>query len=186
MEERGKMRMRMRRPAMGLTLVAMTGLAAVCFFARCSGDQPVTHEALAAARKTWSDAGIHDYDLEWTASGRMSAHYYVTVRQRQVRQVESVASDGRRSALQPPDSRFYGVDGLFTTIADELAQLKMDRPFDQPQGTKIVMRFSPDPRLGYPRFYRRDVLGTSQALAIDVIRLIPKETSSGSPSAASS
>ena len=78
------------------------------------------------------------------------------------------------------------MDGLFTTIADELAQLKMDRPFDQPKGTKIVMRFSPDPRLGYPRFYRRDVLGTSQALAIDVIRLIPKETSSGSPSAASS
>ncbi len=170
---------RMRRPAIGLTLVAMTGLAAVCLFARWSGGQSVTPEALAAARQVWADAGVRDYDLEWTASGSMSAHYYVTVREREVREVESIASDGRRFEVRPPDPRFYGVDGLFTTIADELAQLKMDRPFGQPKGTKVVMRFTPDPRLGYPRFYRRDVLGTSQGLAIDVIRLIPKGSSSG-------
>lgn len=180
------MRPRIRRPAMWLILVAMTGLAAVCLFARCSGGQSVTPEALDAARKVWAEAGIHDYDLEWTASGRVSAHYYVTVRQREVREVESIASDGRRSRLRPPEPRFYGVDGLFTTIADELAQLKMDRPFDQPKGTKVVMRFTPDPRLGYPRFYRRDVLGTPQALAIDVIRLIPKGSNSGSTPAPSS
>jgi hypothetical protein len=179
-ESRG-MRPRIRRPAIGLTVVAMTGLAAVCIFARCSGGQSVTPEALAAARKVWAEAGIRDYDLEWSASGRMSAHYYVTVREREVREVESIASDGRRFEVRPPDPRFYGVDGLFTTIADELAQLKMDQPFGQPKGTKVVMRFTPDPRLGYPRFYRRDVLGTSQGLAIDVIRLIPKGSSSGSP-----
>jgi hypothetical protein len=172
-------RPRIRRPAIGLTLVAMTGLAAVCIFAGCSGGQSVTLEALAAARQAWAEAGIRDYDLEWTASGRMNAHYYVTVREREVRQVESVASDGRRSEVRPPEPRFYGVDGLFTTIADELAQLKLDRPFDAPKGTKVVMRFTPDPQLGYPRFYRRDVLGTSQSLAIDVIRLIPKGSSSG-------
>jgi hypothetical protein len=163
-----------------LTLVAMTGLAAVCIYARWSGGQSVTPEALAAARQVWADAGIRDYDLEWIASGRMSAHYYVTVRDREVREVESIASDGRRSELHPPAPRFYGVDGLFTTIADELAQLRLDRPFEEPKGTKVVMRFTPDPRLGYPRFYRRDVLGTSQGLAIDVIRLIPKGSSSGS------
>ena len=187
-ESRG-IRPRIRRPAIGLTLVAMTGLAAVCLFARCSGGQSVTPEALAAARKVWAEAGIRDYDLEWSASGKMSAHYYVTVRQREVREVESIASDGRRTAVRLPDPsfyRFYGVDGLFTTIADELEQLKMDQPFGQPKGTKIVMRFTPDPKLGYPRFYRRDVLGTPQALAIDVIRLIPQGPSSGSPPAPSS
>jgi hypothetical protein len=36
------------------------------------------------------------------------------------------------------------------------------------------MRFTPDPKLGYPRSYRRNVLGTSLELAIDVIRLIPE------------
>ncbi|MGC1717578.1 MAG: DUF6174 domain-containing protein [Isosphaeraceae bacterium] len=181
MSESREMRPRIRRPAIGLTLVAMTGLAAVCIFARCSGGQSVTPEALAAARKVWAEAGIRDYDLEWSASGITSAHYYVTVREREVRKVESIASDGQRFDVRPPDPRFYGVDGLFTTIADELAQLKMDQPFGQPKGTKVVMRFTPDPRLGYPRSYRRDVLGTSQGLAIDVIRLIPKGSSSGSP-----
>ncbi len=181
MSERSGLHPRIRRPAMGLTLIAMTGLAAVCVFARCSGGQSVTPEALAAARKVWAEAGIRDYDLEWTASGRMSAHYYVTVREREVREVESIASDGRRFEMHPPEPRFYGVDGLFTTIADELAQLRLDQPFGQPKGTKVVMRFTPDPRLGYPRFYRRDVLGTSQGLAIDVIRLIPKGSSSGLP-----
>ena len=96
--------------------------------------------------------------------------------------MESVASDGRRFEVHPADPRFYGVDGLFTTIADELEQLKSDRPFGQPKGTKMVMRFTPDPQLGYPRSYRRDVLGTSQGLAIDVIRLIPK--GAGIPKAA--
>ena len=87
--------------------------------------------------------------------------------------MEAVAPDGRRYELHPAEPRFFGVDGLFTTIADELAQLKSDRPFGQPKGTKVVMRFTPDPKLGYPRFYRRDVLGTSQGLAIDVVRLVP-------------
>jgi hypothetical protein len=186
MSESGRMRSRIPRPAIGLTLVAMTALAAVCLFARCSGGQSVTPEALAAARRVWAEAEFRDYDLEWTASGMTSAHYYVTVRGREVRKVESVAPDGRRFELHPADPRFYGVDGLFTTIADELAQLETDRPFGQPKGTKVVMRFTPDLRLGYPRFYRRDVLGTSQGLAIDVIRLIPTGPSSGSPPTAAS
>ncbi len=174
---------RIRRPAIGFTLVAMTGLAAVCLFARCSGGQSVTPETLAAARKVWANANLRDYDLEWSASGRVTAHYYVTVRNGEVREIDSVAADGQRFAVHPAEPRFYGVDGLFTTIADELEQLKADRPFDQPKGTKIVMRFALDPKLGYPRFYRRDVLGTSQGLAIDVIRLIPKNSSSESPPA---
>ena len=73
MSESREMRPRIRRPAIGLTLVAMTGLAAVCIFARCSGGQSVTPEALAAARKVWAEAGIRDYDLEWSASGITSA-----------------------------------------------------------------------------------------------------------------
>ncbi len=173
-------RRRRVRPAIGFTLVAMTGLAAVCLFARCSGGQSVTPEALAAAKEAWAKANLRDYDLEWTASGKMNVHYYVTVRAGEVRQIESMAPDGRRFDVHPADPRFYGVDGLFLTIADELELLKRDRPFDQPKGTKVVMRFTPDPHLGYPRFYRRDVLGTTQTLSIDVIRLIPKGSSSGS------
>ena len=103
----------------------------------------------------------------------MTAHYQVTVRGGNVRKIESIVPDGRRFEVHPAEPRFYGVEGLFTTIADELAELKEPRPFGQPEGTKVVMRFTRDPKLGYPRSYRRNVLGTTQELAIDVIRLIP-------------
>ena len=36
------------------------------------------------------------------------------------------------------------------------------------------MRFKPDPKLGYPLWYRRDVMGTTQAIAIDVVKLVPE------------
>ena len=52
-----------------LTALSMAALAVVCLFARCSGGQTVTPEAVADARKNWAAAGIRDYDLEWTASG---------------------------------------------------------------------------------------------------------------------
>src|SRR3954468_10957214 len=157
---------RARRTRVGLLVAAV--LALISPLAGCSGREPVTPEAIAAARKTWDKAGIRDYDLEWTASGMNQAHYFVTVREGVVRKVESVAPDGRKFELHPAEPRFYGVDGLFVTIADELAQLRMERPFGQPKGTKVVMRFAPDPKLGYPRSYRREVLGTSQGLGIDV------------------
>ena len=107
-------------------------------------------------------------------TGAQNNHYFVTVHGGEVRKVETIRPDGQRFALKPADTRFYGVDGLFLTIADELAQLKTDRPFGQPAGTKVVMRFKPDDKLGYPRWYRRDVMGTSLAIAIDVVKLIPK------------
>jgi hypothetical protein len=166
-----------RRSAAGPLSAA--ALVMISVFASCSGRESVTPEAIAAARKVWAEAGIRDYDLEWTTSGMNQAHYFVTVRGGVVRKVESVAPDGRKFELHPAESRFYGVDGLFLTMADELAQLKTERPFGQPRGTRVVMRFTPDPKLGYPRSYRRDVLGTSQAVAIDVIRLIPTGAATG-------
>ncbi|QEH35656.1 hypothetical protein OJF2_42110 [Aquisphaera giovannonii] len=164
---------RSRRPSVAFAALAVVGLTALCLYARCSGGQDVTPEALADAREAWARAMIRDYDLEWTSSGIARNHYFVTVRAGEVRKVEAVAPDGRRFEMAPAEKRFYGVDGLFTTIADELAQLRTERPFGQPPGARIVMRFAPDPKLGYPRLYRRDVMGTAQGLAIDVVRLTP-------------
>jgi hypothetical protein len=174
---------RVRRSAAG-SLVAIVALAAVCVFARCSGGQSVTPESVADARQLWAKAGIHSYDLEWTASGTNNAHYLVTVRDGEVRKIVSIAPDGGRFEVHPVERSFYSVDGLFTTIADELAQLRMDQPFGQSKGNKVVMRFTTDPKLGYPRYYRRDVLGTPQALEIDVLRLSPVGPSNGTSSQA--
>jgi Family of unknown function (DUF6174) len=159
--------------------VATFGVLAIAAFALgCSRGQEVTPQSLAQARQLWQDAGISDYELEWTVTGPNNAHYDVTVQAGQVRKVTSVQPDGQRVERQPPDTRFYSVDGLFLTIADELAQLKTDRPFNQPSGTKVLMRFQPDSKLGYPRWYRRDVMGTSQAMRIDVVKLVPSAVTS--------
>jgi hypothetical protein len=137
----------------------------------CAGGQEVTPEAIAHAKEVWTRSGIRDYDLEWAVTGAQNNHFHVRVQAGEVRRVESVQHDGQRSALKPADTRYYSVDGLFLTIANELAQLKTDHPFDQPKGTKVVMRFKPHPSLGYPLWYRRDVMGTAQAIAIDVLKL---------------
>ena len=137
----------------------------------CAGGEEVTPQAIAAARRAWERAKIRNYNLEWTSTGANNAHYRVFVRDGQVRAIHSILPDGRQAEVRPAKPDFYGVDGLFLTIEDELAQLRTATPFGQPKGTKAVLRFTPDPELGYPRSYRRDVLGSRQGLSIDVIRL---------------
>ena len=146
----------------------------------CAGGQNVTPEAIDQAKRLWKEAGIRDYQLElnWTANGQDHSHYVVSVKDGEVRQIESILTDGRRIELHPGMPRYFSVDGLFLTMADELALLKSDRPFGQPEGTKVVMRFKADAKRGYPLWYRRDVLGTSQSVNIEVIKLAPAPTSS--------
>jgi hypothetical protein len=139
----------------------------------CAGGQEVNPEAIAEARRLWAQAGIRDYHLEWSVTGPRNSHYFVSVRDGEVRKVESIQPDGSRKELHPGEPRYFGVDGLLLTIADELALLKTDRPFGQADGSKVVMRFEPDRERGYPHWYRRDVMGTSQGMRIDVIGLVP-------------
>jgi hypothetical protein len=139
----------------------------------CAGGVVVTTPSVAEARRVWERANISDYDIEWTSAGPSRAHYAVEVRDGQVQTVASVSPDGRRFPLKPAEPRFYGVEGLFLIIADELAQLDMPTPFGRPKGTRTVLRFSPDPTYGFPRSYRRDVVGAPSSLAIDVVRFEP-------------
>ena len=144
----------------------------------CAGGQQATPEAVTQARQLWTKAGIRDYDLEWTVGGGQTSHYVVQVRDGEVRQIETISPDGTRRSPKIPDTRYYSVDGLFLTIANELAQLKTDHPFDRPPGTQVVMRFKPDPKLGYPHWYHRDVMGTSLSIAIDVVKFVPQAQNS--------
>ena len=153
---------------------AMPGiLAIVGSTLGCAGGQDVNPLAIDAARRLWTQAGIRDYQLEWSVTGSNNAHYFVSVQDGEVRKVESARPDGDRSKLNPPEPQYYGVDGIFRTIAEELALLKTDSPFGQPKGNKVVMRFEPDSRRGYPHWYRRDVMGAPQSMRIDVIKLVP-------------
>ena len=142
----------------------------------CDAGEAVTPDAINHAKQLWSSAGIRDYELDWSVTGPNSAHYVVAVQAGEVRRIDAIQPDGHRVELHPGSPRFFGVDGLFVTISDELAQLKTEKPFGQPAGTKVVMKFRPDAKLGYPHWYRRDVLGTSQAVTIDVNKFTPSAT----------
>jgi hypothetical protein len=144
----------------------------------CAGGQEPTSESIDQTKQLWAKSGIRNYELEWTVTGPTNAHYFVTVRHGEVRAVELVQPDESKVTLHPSDTRFYSVDGLFLTIANELAQLETDQPFGQPKGTRVAMRFKSDPKLGYPLWYHRDVMGTSQSIKIDVIQFTPEAANS--------
>jgi hypothetical protein len=141
-----------------------------CSAAGCSGGENVTTEKIAAARQLWAKAGIRDYNLEYTTAPA-HGHFLVTVRDGVVQKVEGFGPRGERNELHPAAPRYYSVDGIFITIADELAQLEQARPFDQPKGATIVMKFKTNAKLGYPEWYRRDIMGTSRSARIDILRL---------------
>src|SRR5262249_43918603 len=138
------------------------------------GSQEVTPEAVRAAEQLWTRADMQDYDLDWSVSGPNNAHYLVTVRGAEVRKIESIRPDGTKVLLRPAETRMDSVDGLFRTPEEELAVCsKSERPFGQPKGSKVVMRFRPDAKLGYPHWYHRDVLGSPMSVAIEVNALTP-------------
>jgi hypothetical protein len=141
--------------------------------AGCAGGEKVTAQSISEAKQRWEQARVRNYDLEWTSSGRANNHYLVKVRGGQVQSIESVQPDGRSRPVKTAEPRFFGIEGLFLTISEELAQLQMPEPFGQAKENTVVMRFTPDPKYGFPRRYHRDVLGTPQSLAIDVIRFVP-------------
>ncbi|HEV3165311.1 MAG TPA: DUF6174 domain-containing protein [Isosphaeraceae bacterium] len=155
-------------------VLARLALVAILLTAAgCAGGQNVTPEAIAQAKSTWQQAHILNYNIEWTSSGQMRGHYRVSVRGGKVTHVMSVLPDGREIEMRPGRPSSYGVDGLFQVIEEEQAQIESDSPFGQPKGTKAVLRFTTDPKLGYPSSYRRDLRGTPQGVSIDVIRFDP-------------
>ncbi len=139
----------------------------------CAGGENVTPASLKAAKDRWDKANLRDYEVEWTSSVPTHTRYVVTVRDGKVTSVEGIALDGRRYKAKPVDLSYYGVNGLFLIIADDLAQLDTNTPFGLPKGSRAVMKFTPDLEYGFPRRYRRDVVGAPVALAIDVVRFEP-------------
>ncbi len=143
--------------------------AVMVAIAGCGGGQEVTHESVQAARQLWTHAGIRDYDLDWSVTGSNNARYHVTVRNGEVHQIQAIRPDGTLGTLHSGKPEMFGIDGLFRTMDEELAVCaKSERPFGQPKGTRVVMRFLPDARLGYPHWYHRDVLGSPMSMAIEV------------------
>ncbi|MDE2508445.1 MAG: hypothetical protein KGM43_14625 [Planctomycetota bacterium] len=142
---------------------------AVC--SGCGGGEEVTRASLARAKALWAKAAVRDYDIEWSSMTSAASRYRAQVRDGRVRKVEMLRQD-RYIEVHPGDPKYYGVDGLFLVVADDLAQLDQPAPFGMPKGTKVILRFQPDPELGYPKMYRRNVLGAQYGVAVDVLRFM--------------
>ena len=159
-------------------MIRFTPALILVLLAGCGGDQDVSPRTIRKARMSWEKARIRNYDLEWITTGPQTGpggvQYAVAVRDGAVKSVEVVRPDGKKAAVHPARPEFYGVDGLFTTLEEEMAQLKTGDPFNAPRGTKVLLRFTPDAKLGYPRSYRRDVLTQPKGLTIDVVRFEPR------------
>src|SRR5690242_13396152 len=96
-------------------------LALALSVAGCGGGEDVTEQSLRAARQRWERARVRDYDLEWTNTGPGNPRYRVAVRGGTVRTVLAVQPDGTTRPTGTHEPRYFGVEGLFLTIADDLA-----------------------------------------------------------------
>ncbi len=153
-------------------------LMAVC---GCGGGVEVNALNLAQARSLWDAAKVHDYDLEWTTSGDQNGHYVAFVRGGSVKAIHAFVEDRkarrmREIEVKPGDPSYYGVEGLFKIIKEEQAQCADGgSALGASKGARMLLKFTPDPKLGYPRRYRRDVVGQTRRLALDVVRLDPRD-----------
>jgi hypothetical protein len=157
-------------------VIALALLASVA--GGCSNAVDVRPRTLRKARQTWEQANIKNYELEWTSTGpqtgRRGAHYRVKVRDGNVQSVEAIQPDGIFVPVNTKKPEYFGIEGLFRTMEEEMAQLDTDKPFGQPKGTRVVLQFTPDEKYGFPHSYRRDVMTVPQGVAIDVVKFEPK------------
>lgn len=166
------------RSAVFVVLLALCG---------CGGGVEVNALNLAKARALWDGAKVRDYDLEWTTSGDQIGHYLVFVRGGSVKAIHAFVEDRkarklREIEIKPGDPSYYGVEGLFKIIAEEQAQCaEGGSAFGGSNGAKMLLKFTPDAKLGYPRRYRRDVVGQPRRLALDVVRLDLRDPAASVP-----
>ena len=110
-------------------------IAVIAAISGCGGE-PATPQSIKAARALWDKERIRNYDFEWECSGLSRSHYFVAVRDGQVRSVEVIAPDGKRYPAKPADTTLYSVNGLFTTVDEELAQPRNRHPLRSAQGNR--------------------------------------------------
>lgn len=127
----------------------------------------LTKEKLEAARQLWAKAGIADYDITVTVTGRTSAKYDLQVRKGQVtsaRQNDKPFQDDK-GVLDKRHADYWTVPGLFDVLETELANAaKPDAP---PCHTQVEF----DPQDGHPLSFLRSSSGGTTAIKVELKRL---------------
>jgi hypothetical protein len=86
-----------------------------------------------------------------------------------------------RDGYQPAQQRawyYWTIPGQFDTIAQEIEMAKSpSRSFDRPTASSVMLWAEFDERYGYPRRFRRVVLGTDLEIDWTITRFTPLEPS---------
>ena len=123
---------------------------------------PLTSEALSAGKALWKKNGPADYDLAFTTAGRQTGDYVVEVRSGKVVRVT-------RNGVDVPDRGeawdARSIQGLFDTIDYEIDLAKEPQEaFDGAKSSDVIQQAEFDEQFGFPRRYRRMVLGVDRPI----------------------
>lgn len=153
----------------------MLGLVALVFgLVAMRGESlpTLTAETLNEASQRWERDGPRDYDLEVEIRGRQPGHVKIEVRDREVTHMErdGVVPDQRRTW------QYWSVPSQFDTIEQDMS-LAQPSGFAGVAGLRSRLQARFDPQFGYPRHYRRIVLGSDLSLEWEVVRFVPRDGS---------
>ncbi len=123
-----------------------------------------------AALKRWESAGPKSYQLDLTLNGRQPGRIHVEVRRGET---TAMTRDGHTPS-QKRTWEYWTVPGQFDTIEREL-EMAADPAVGIPSapGATIVQQAEFDAKLGYPRRYRRMVLGSNLEIDWEITRFEP-------------
>lgn len=158
---------RARPPALTLgcllgAVAAGVGLLAVIAITGRDPFPRLTREALDAAVARWQQAGPANYDLDLVLAGAQTGNLHIEVRNGDVTQM---TRDGK-APVQRRTWDFWSVPNQIAMMDEDLSAAEGDpqRAFGVADRGQIVLQAEFDPELGFPRRYRRQVLGTSNTI----------------------
>jgi hypothetical protein len=144
-----------RPPILGIALALVAGLAVGLLVLRSGAAPELTEAALADARQRWNTAGPASYRIELEMRGALSDHRQIEVRDGRV---VAMTVDGRPASESA--WRYWSVEGLFDSMAEELENARHPPPgLGIADGSQLVLRAAFDPGLGYPTRFLRHLLG---------------------------
>lgn len=130
----------------------------------------LTAESLAAAESRWREAGPKSYQLSVEIRGRQPGVVEMTVRDGEVTEM---TRDGRAPEQRRTWSA-WTVPSQFDMLHLELVhEQNSEQGFGAPPGSQAIVKAEFDPRFGYPRRVRRQVLGANLDMEWRVTRFAP-------------
>ena len=170
----GPPRRRRRGFGVGLVMGVFVGLLAwgAWTIATRHQDFPrLSRDRLVAAREMWQKNRPANYDLTVVVTGDLAGTYRLQVRGDKV----EGTLDEKPVANRGEGLRYWTIDGMFDVIEIDTERCeKAAMPGAQPGEARLVLSADFDPRLGYPRRYRRLSLEPRRAVEWQITQFIER------------